>query len=381
MDHNDKYIKYILLKTQYGYGLPTGCSFDEKIIKKLVSEKIEPPVRISINNINNKTDQVAFGLIKYGYKNGECFNDNHLKNAMSVFKKRISDENCLFDDIIKKIIINKNKKIFIIDGMNFVTSLMKYIVTNKNEEKIEKLMNSIDSGDLRYFYELCKKTTDTEIDKILMLDQNIGKNEYSKNLFRINFLKDSFDKLFTKKNKEEFYIVFHHGYNYVESYIKGNLNRNNPNQLYRNILRENNYILIATYLESSMYTNINTYKGKINDLVKNELIKNNKYNEEELEKIINEEFESKMYFKQQNDQIIEDFKNKFFENIGTNNILSTRICKNSNETDDYCILILYYYVKEILHIENVAIVSDDRFGWNKDDMKNENIIKADDFII
>ena len=372
-DYYEKYKKY---KTKY---LDIKkCYFDEEQIEKLIKDIIEPNIKIKINNLNKDNDQIAFSILKNGYKKGECYNDNHYNNSLSVFKKQLNKK-CLFNIILEKVQENINKNIYIVDGMNFVSSFMKYLVDNKNNIKVQNFLKTKKWSDVNEFYQLSKISTSTDINEILSNDKDIGKDDYSKNLFRINFLKDCFDQIFSI-NSNDFYIIFHHGFNYVDSFIKGKLRRGYSDELYKYAYTDKNYIFASTYLQDSIISFMSTYKGKINNILKNVLISTNKYDTKNLEKIINDELNYKYIFKQKNNNIVGDLENKYFEYISKNNIVSKKVCKCSNETDDYCILILYIYLKYIYNIKNVYIVSNDKYGWTKNDISNENIVSIEQFL-
>lgn len=360
------------------YKLKTMCNFNEQSIRKIVEMYIEPPIRININNFKQENDQIAFGILKNGYKRGECFNDNHFENCMSVFRKEKNNE-CIFNHIMNIIDKNSDKSIYLIDGMNFLTEFMKYLVENKNDAMINNYFKQTKWGDVREFYELSKLDSTGDIEKILSLDPKIGKDKFSRNLFRINFLKDCFDTIFSG-NALDLYIVFHHGFNYVPSYITGKLNRNNSDDLYKNIYYNKNYVLVSTYLLNSRITNIMTFKGRISDDFKMLLMSKNSYNANDIENIINNNIT--MYgsvIKQKNNTTVQNIIDKYFEYVHTNNNLSTKVCKHSNETDDYCILILYYYLKYNKNLSKVNILSNDKYGWSKKELSDENLITIQDF--
>lgn len=369
-----KYMKY---KEKY-LNLKENCLFNEKVIKKIIEDNVEPSIKININNLNEDNDQLAFGILKMGNKKGECFNDYHYQNAISVFKKQIDNDDCIFNYILKIIKQDTKKNIFLIDGMNFITIFMKYLIKNKNNEQLIEFYKNC--RDIMEFIELSRKIETDEIEKILENDKEIGKNHFSKNLFRINFLKECFDIIFSK-NTNDLYIIFHHGFNYVASFVNGKLNREYNENLYQNVDCDKNYILVSTYLKNSVMTYLQTYKGKLKSNIKTILKEKREYNLEYLENTINNEIKYKLYFKQKNDQILKDIENKYFDFINTNNYLSPKVCKSSNETDDYCIIILYYYLKYQENLHKVFIVSNDQYGWTKNSIIDENIIKFEEFLI
>ena len=359
MNYSKKYIKY---KTKYLNLIEKICKFSEKKFKKIESEKMEPPINITINNINELTNNIAFSLIKYGHKNGECYNTGHFENAMSIYKKDQESTN-IFNYLMKHICKSINKKIYLVDGMNFIFIFMKYLIENKQNTNIEKIFKMFGCKNMQVYHNLCKYSDESDIDNILNLDKNFEKDIYSKNLFINDLLHEIFINIMSN-NKQDLYIVYHHG-------------EYNTNQ---NMLINNNCVFLSTYLKNNIRPTINTFKGKIKDTIKSELMKNNTYEKEKLEYMINYEFYNKMEAGYTNDKIIKEFLKKYFDQVFANNKINSNVCKLSNETDDYCIVMLYYYLIE-LKLKNIMIVSDDHFGWNKDDINKNHVTKVETFLI